>query len=335
MAVGDMDEQDTVDMCSAWGGIPAKNQKGENLLLFIGIIDILQSFGVTKKLEHTWKSIIHDGDTVSVHRPSFYALRFKKFLSERVFRKMPPNLKPALSFRRSQGHYKRTISRDVAEERPGRSSQAPPGAAEPAPPGGVTVITIGGQGDSGQEGQQQQSGILPAVLRDKPRVSTVAPPARPQQLVGSTSGRPDVADVVAVSCTPPPSEHGILSSPGMSGDERVQIYVPSPQSTPYSTISKHAADSHKSITFLSYQPDSLISGVSSTQSHQEESMTETTMVSHSYQEETNRTLSNSYQEESRVETAIMSSSSMGVEGLKEEDQRSMEQEEEQPLSLSE
>ena len=77
-----------------------KNHKGENLLIFIGIIDILQSFGVAKKLEHTWKSLIHDGDTVSVHRPSFYALRFKKFLSERVFRKMPPNLKPALSFRR-------------------------------------------------------------------------------------------------------------------------------------------------------------------------------------------------------------------------------------------
>ena len=51
----------------------------------------------------------------------------------------------------------------------------------------MTVITIGGQGDNGQEGQQQQSGILPAVLRDKPRVSTVVPPARPQQveLLGS------------------------------------------------------------------------------------------------------------------------------------------------------
>ena len=45
------------------------------------------------------------------------------------------------------------------------------------------MITIGGQGDNtGQEGQQQQSGILPAVLRDKPRVSTVVPPARPQQV---------------------------------------------------------------------------------------------------------------------------------------------------------
>ena len=37
-------------------------------------------------VEHTWKSLIHDGDTVSVHRPSFYASRFKNFMSERVFR---------------------------------------------------------------------------------------------------------------------------------------------------------------------------------------------------------------------------------------------------------
>ena len=145
------------------------------------------------------------------------------------------------------------------------------------------------------------------------------------QLVGSTSGRPDVADVVAVSCTPPPADHGVLNSPGMSGDERVQIYVPSPNSTPYSTISKQAADSHKSITFLSYQPDSLVSGVSSTQSHQEESRTETTLMSHSYQEETSRTVSNSYQEEIRVETAFATSSSEGAEAFKEEQQRTVEQ----------
>jgi 1-phosphatidylinositol-4-phosphate 5-kinase len=43
------------------GGIPARNDKGERLLLFIGIIDILQSYRLKKKLEHTFKSIIHDG----------------------------------------------------------------------------------------------------------------------------------------------------------------------------------------------------------------------------------------------------------------------------------
>uniref|UniRef100_A0A182VG96 PIPK domain-containing protein n=1 Tax=Anopheles merus TaxID=30066 RepID=A0A182VG96_ANOME len=42
-----------------------------------------------KKLEHTWKSIIHDGDTVSVHRPSFYAQRFQEFMAKTVFKKIP------------------------------------------------------------------------------------------------------------------------------------------------------------------------------------------------------------------------------------------------------
>ncbi|XP_070499546.1 phosphatidylinositol 4-phosphate 5-kinase type-1 beta isoform X4 [Chironomus tepperi] len=71
------------------GGIPARNDKGERLLLFIGIIDILQSYRLKKKLEHTFKSIIHDGDTVSVHRPSFYAQRFQDFMAKTVFRKIP------------------------------------------------------------------------------------------------------------------------------------------------------------------------------------------------------------------------------------------------------
>ncbi|XP_077285274.1 phosphatidylinositol 4-phosphate 5-kinase 59B isoform X2 [Arctopsyche grandis] len=71
------------------GGIPARNGKGERLLLFVGVIDILQSYRFRKKLEHTWKSMIHDGDTVSVHRPSFYAQRFQDFMAKKVFMKIP------------------------------------------------------------------------------------------------------------------------------------------------------------------------------------------------------------------------------------------------------
>ncbi|XP_047662487.1 phosphatidylinositol-4-phosphate 5-kinase, type I, gamma b isoform X2 [Tachysurus fulvidraco] len=78
---GDIDTEDTM------GGIPAVSGKGERLLLFIGIIDILQSYRLIKKLEHTWKALVHDGDTVSVHRPNFYADRFYKFMSSTVFRK--------------------------------------------------------------------------------------------------------------------------------------------------------------------------------------------------------------------------------------------------------
>uniref|UniRef100_A0AAR2KIN9 PIPK domain-containing protein n=1 Tax=Pygocentrus nattereri TaxID=42514 RepID=A0AAR2KIN9_PYGNA len=77
----DIDTEDTM------GGIPAVNSKGERLLMYIGIIDILQSYRLIKKLEHTWKALVHDGDTVSVHRPSFYADRFFRFMSSTVFRK--------------------------------------------------------------------------------------------------------------------------------------------------------------------------------------------------------------------------------------------------------
>jgi len=45
------------------GGIPARNHKGERLLLYLGIIDILQSYRIRKKLEHTLKAIILDGVT--------------------------------------------------------------------------------------------------------------------------------------------------------------------------------------------------------------------------------------------------------------------------------
>ncbi|XP_016069754.1 PREDICTED: phosphatidylinositol 4-phosphate 5-kinase type-1 beta [Miniopterus natalensis] len=70
------------------GGIPAKSHRGEKLLLFMGIIDILQSYRLMKKLEHSWKALVYDGDTVSVHRPSFYADRFLKFMNSRVFKKL-------------------------------------------------------------------------------------------------------------------------------------------------------------------------------------------------------------------------------------------------------
>ncbi|XP_029938780.1 phosphatidylinositol 4-phosphate 5-kinase type-1 gamma isoform X3 [Salarias fasciatus] len=77
----------SIDTDDTMGGIPAVNGRGERLLLFIGIIDILQSYRLIKKLEHTWKALVHDGDTVSVHRPGFYADRFLKFMSSTVFKK--------------------------------------------------------------------------------------------------------------------------------------------------------------------------------------------------------------------------------------------------------
>ncbi|BES97178.1 phosphatidylinositol-4-phosphate 5-kinase type I [Nesidiocoris tenuis] len=83
------------------GGIPARNAKGERLLLYLGLIDILQSYRLKKKLEHTWKSILHDGDSVSVHRPGFYAQRFQDFMATKVFKKIPSPLKHSPSKRKS------------------------------------------------------------------------------------------------------------------------------------------------------------------------------------------------------------------------------------------
>jgi len=41
-AMADMvDESETADRITTWGGIPAKNSKGENLLLFIGNLRII------------------------------------------------------------------------------------------------------------------------------------------------------------------------------------------------------------------------------------------------------------------------------------------------------
>ena len=49
------DEKYGLGIDNVWGGIPAKNHRGENLLLFIGIIDILQSYGMLKKVVAVYK----------------------------------------------------------------------------------------------------------------------------------------------------------------------------------------------------------------------------------------------------------------------------------------
>ncbi|XP_072304072.1 phosphatidylinositol 4-phosphate 5-kinase type-1 alpha-like isoform X2 [Eucyclogobius newberryi] len=93
----------SLDMEDKTGGIPAKNSTGERLLVYIGIIDILQSYRLAKKLEHSWKALVHDGDTVSVHRPSFYAERFQKFMCNTVFKKNAAKTSPTKK-RRAVGH---------------------------------------------------------------------------------------------------------------------------------------------------------------------------------------------------------------------------------------
>ncbi|TNN74284.1 Phosphatidylinositol 4-phosphate 5-kinase type-1 beta [Liparis tanakae] len=87
---GDGKAAESLTTDDTMGGIPAKTHKEEKLFIFLGIIDILQSYRFIKKLEHSWKALVYDGDSVSVHRPGFYASRFLKFMSTRVFRKTQP-----------------------------------------------------------------------------------------------------------------------------------------------------------------------------------------------------------------------------------------------------
>lgn len=37
------------------------------MIIFLGIIDILQNYRLFKKLEHTWKSVLHDGVSIFSH----------------------------------------------------------------------------------------------------------------------------------------------------------------------------------------------------------------------------------------------------------------------------
>ncbi|KAM6434473.1 phosphatidylinositol 4-phosphate 5-kinase type-1 alpha isoform 1-T1 [Liasis olivaceus] len=93
----------TIETDDQMGGIPARNAKGERLLLYVGIIDVLQSYRFMKKLEHSWKALVHDGDTVSVHRPSFYAERFQRFMCHAVFKKIPLKSSPSKKSRSGMG----------------------------------------------------------------------------------------------------------------------------------------------------------------------------------------------------------------------------------------
>ncbi|CDO97548.1 unnamed protein product [Coffea canephora] len=55
-----------------------------DVVLYLGIIDILQEYNVRKKLEHTCKSLQFDPMSISVVEPKLYSRRFINFL-ERVF----------------------------------------------------------------------------------------------------------------------------------------------------------------------------------------------------------------------------------------------------------
>lgn len=55
-----------------------------DVVLYLGIIDILQDYNMKKKVEHTYKSLQFDPMSISAIEPKIYSKRFLNFL-EKVF----------------------------------------------------------------------------------------------------------------------------------------------------------------------------------------------------------------------------------------------------------
>lgn len=56
-----------------------------DVVIYLGIIDILQNYNMKKKIEHAYKSLQHDPMTISSADPKLYSKRFISFLEEKVF----------------------------------------------------------------------------------------------------------------------------------------------------------------------------------------------------------------------------------------------------------
>jgi len=232
------------------GGIPARNHKGERLLLFVGIIDILQSYRLIKKLEHTFKAMIHDGDTVSVHRPGFYAERFMNFMSSKIFKKIPsldlPEVKGShrkfrtvvaslIALKHSPSKKNKSVKTKISSSGPssGQDKGGQPPSQEDAICGlakGSPMITpraerlpsSNSEEDCQEEQQPTSTCILPAVLRDRPhtgRGGRGAPPPVPPRSPRRPHDSRDTSlsrGLSGVSTVPPDvvpdGGHGVWSS---------------------------------------------------------------------------------------------------------------------------
>lgn len=67
---------------SDWEGQLIGEPTGEryDVILFFGIIDILQDYDISKKLEHAYKSMQYDPTSISAVDPKQYSKRFRDFV---------------------------------------------------------------------------------------------------------------------------------------------------------------------------------------------------------------------------------------------------------------
>lgn len=53
-----------------------------DVVLYLGIIDILQGYNMSKKIEHAYKSFQFDSLSISAVDPIFYSQRFLEFIKK-------------------------------------------------------------------------------------------------------------------------------------------------------------------------------------------------------------------------------------------------------------
>ncbi|GFP85564.1 phosphatidylinositol 4-phosphate 5-kinase 9, partial [Phtheirospermum japonicum] len=64
-----------------------KSNEVYDVILYLGIMNILQEYNMSKKIERAYKSMQFDSLSISTADPTFYSQRFLEFI-QRVF---PPN----------------------------------------------------------------------------------------------------------------------------------------------------------------------------------------------------------------------------------------------------
>jgi len=60
------------------------SSKISDVILYFGIIDILQDYDISKKIEHAYKSLQVDSTSISAVDPKLYSKRFRDFI-HRIF----------------------------------------------------------------------------------------------------------------------------------------------------------------------------------------------------------------------------------------------------------
>lgn len=63
---------------------PYSSGESYDVVLYFGIIDILQDYDISKKLEHAYKSLQVDPTSISAVDPKLYSKRFRDFVG-RIF----------------------------------------------------------------------------------------------------------------------------------------------------------------------------------------------------------------------------------------------------------